>query len=152
MHIYAWIVTHTCTCIEYSHLIPAPVDRTSASTRLYKHHLVSCQRNKSNTSMTYVTCESRLSSVLKLSMHLCQETRWRPGMRSCIIPGLPTHVVQELNVGTVRPRQFNILSNTSLNDVVSASIFFHYHLKTPIHNSMSTLNLCRGCCEYGDAW
>ena len=26
---------------------------------------------------------------------------WQPGMRSCIMPGLLTHLVQELNAGTV---------------------------------------------------
>ena len=30
-----------------------------------------------------------------------QETVWRLGVWSCHMPGLPTHLVQELNVGTV---------------------------------------------------
>ena len=38
----------------------------------------------------------------RLFMHPCrQETGWQSVMRSCILPGLPTHLVQELNVGTV---------------------------------------------------
>ena len=31
---------------------------------------------------------------------MSKETGWQSGERSFIIPGLPTHVVQELNVGT----------------------------------------------------
>ena len=35
-------------------------------------------------------------------MHPCPEKKWlQSGVRSCIMPGLPTHLVQELNVGTV---------------------------------------------------
>ena len=34
-------------------------------------------------------------------MHPCPGNWWRSGVRSCIVPGLPTHLVQELNVGTV---------------------------------------------------
>ena len=30
-----------------------------------------------------------------------QETGWRSGVRSCIMPGLLTHLVQELNIDTV---------------------------------------------------
>ena len=30
-----------------------------------------------------------------------QETGWQSGMQSCSMPELPTHFVQELNVGTV---------------------------------------------------
>ena len=43
-------------------------------------------------------------SCVQLWGHPCihaQETGWQSGARSCIMPGLPTHLVQELNVGTV---------------------------------------------------
>ena len=30
-----------------------------------------------------------------------QETGWQLRVQSCFMPGLPTHLVQELNVGTV---------------------------------------------------
>ena len=33
-----------------------------------------------------------------------RETGWQPGVRSCFMHGLPTHLVQELNVGTVQCR------------------------------------------------
>ena len=54
-----------------------------------------------NTSITQVACEK---SYFQLSGHLCihaEETEWQSRVRSCIMPGLPTHLVQELNVGTV---------------------------------------------------
>ena len=34
-------------------------------------------------------------------MHQGQESGWQSGMRSCIMPGLTTYLMQELNVGTV---------------------------------------------------
>ena len=44
-----------------------------------------------------VACKSKLPGI-----H-AQETGWQSGVRSCIMPGMPTHLVQELNVGTVHP-------------------------------------------------
>ena len=41
---------------------------------------------------------------VQLSGHPCihtQETGWQSGMRSCIMPGLPANLMQELNVVTV---------------------------------------------------
>ena len=57
-------------------------------------------KNKPSTSMTNVACESKSRSVVRLSMPM-QETGWQSCVRSCIMPGLPTHLVQESNDGTV---------------------------------------------------
>ena len=43
-------------------------------------------------------------SYVQLWGHQCiyaQETGWQSDVRSCIMPGLPTHLVQELYIGTV---------------------------------------------------
>ena len=57
--------------IQYRHLIPAPVDRTSSSAWLYKHSLVTCWKNKPRTAMNLVACESKLHSVVRSSVHPC---------------------------------------------------------------------------------
>ena len=57
--------------LQYRDLFPAPVDRTSASDWLYKHPCITCQENNPSTSVTHVVCESRLLSILRLSMSLC---------------------------------------------------------------------------------
>ena len=61
-------------------------------------------KNKPSASMTHAADVSMLRSVVRLG--ICgrihaQETGWQPGMPSCIMPGLSTHLVQELNAGTV---------------------------------------------------
>ena len=84
-------------------LMPAPVDRTSASTWLNKHPWITFQENKPSTSITHVACESKLHSVVRSFMYPC------PG-KSCILPGLPTHLVQELNAGTAH--RFHCMSTT----------------------------------------
>ena len=54
--------------------------------------------------MTHAADESMRRSVVRLGIcgriHI-QETGWQSGMRSCIMPGLSTHLVQELNADTV---------------------------------------------------
>ena len=47
--------------------------------------------------MTHIACE-----VVMSSMHPCPGNygRWQSGVWSCIVPRLPMHQVQELNVGT----------------------------------------------------
>ena len=60
--------------------------------------------------MTHVAFESELRSVARSSMH--------PGPGNwvsigCIMPGLPTHLVQELNVGTVDQVCVSIQTNFS---------------------------------------
>ena len=56
-----------------------------------------------STSMAHVACESKQRSVvIKVFGGInTQENGLQSGVRSCIIPGLPAHLVQELNVGTV---------------------------------------------------
>ena len=36
-------VVRVCYSVQYRHLIPAPIDRASASARLYKYPLMTCQ-------------------------------------------------------------------------------------------------------------
>ena len=45
--------------VQHRHLIPVPVYWTFANAWLYKHQLVTCQRNKRSTSVTHATfnCE-----------------------------------------------------------------------------------------------
>ena len=53
--------------IQYRHLIPAPVDQTSASAWSYKHVLITCQKW-----IKYiVACEPKLRSVVRSYMHPC---------------------------------------------------------------------------------
>ena len=56
---------------------------------------------KPRTSIVHVVCESKLRSVLRSSMHPYRENVWQSGVRSCYMPGLSEHFVQELDVGTV---------------------------------------------------
>ena len=58
-------------------------------------------KNNPSTSMTHVACESKLRSVVRSFIH-DHETGLQSDVRSCIMLGLPTHLVQELNVVTVR--------------------------------------------------
>ena len=51
--------------------------------------------------MTHVDCKSKVRLVIRLFLHPYTKSGWHSGMRSCIMPGLPTDSVQELNVGTV---------------------------------------------------
>ena len=46
-------------------------------------------------------CTNTHGSVLRSSCIHTQEKGWQSGVRSCIMPRLPTHLVQELNVGIV---------------------------------------------------
>ena len=57
--------------LQYRHLIPAPVDRASAGDWFYKHPCITCQENKPSTSVNHVASESRLLSIVRLSMSLC---------------------------------------------------------------------------------
>ena len=58
-------------------------------------------KNKPSTSMTHVACESKLQHVCGV-IHI-QATGWQSGLRSCVMRELSTHLVQEVNVGTVHP-------------------------------------------------
>ena len=61
---------------------------------------------------TFITCQKEVKHIndlrslrIKITFSCkvihAQTTGWQSGMRSCILPDLPTHLVQELNVGTV---------------------------------------------------
>ena len=56
------------SCIQYIHLIPAPVLRTAGIVWLYKHPWITCLEYKQNTSKTHVAFESHLSLVVRSSM------------------------------------------------------------------------------------
>ena len=56
------------------------------------------KQNKPRTLMTHVACELKLRSILCIDS---LETWWHSGVRSCVMPGLSTHFVQELNINTV---------------------------------------------------
>ena len=43
MNICVCMCVHVCMYVQYRHLIPAPVDRTSASAWVYKHPSRTCQ-------------------------------------------------------------------------------------------------------------
>ena len=69
-------------------------------------------KNKLSTSMTRVAGElkQRVRSGTCGRVH-AQKTGLQLGVRSCIMPGLPTHLVQELNDGTVPPIRRGFLSS-----------------------------------------
>ena len=76
--------------IQCRHLVPAPVKQTSAIAWLYNHPWITCFKNKPSTSVAHdVDCKSKQRSVV------------RSGVQLCIMPWLPTHLVQELNASTV---------------------------------------------------
>ena len=47
--------TSMMCCLQYRHLITAPVDRTSGSAWLHKHSWMICENNKPSTSMTHIS-------------------------------------------------------------------------------------------------
>ena len=87
--------------LRYRHSMPAPVDRTSASAWLVVKTLIDrMSKNKLSTQMSHGPA---IQSYVQLLAHSCintQETVCQMGVRSFIIPGLPTHLVQELKAGT----------------------------------------------------
>ena len=54
----------------------------------------------------YARIGSAFSAGIKCRhcMHLGQNIWWQSGVRSCIMPALPTYLVQELNVYTLAPQ------------------------------------------------
>ena len=84
--------------LQYRHLIPAPVYRTSASACFYKHPWITCQKKAKHINGPCSLCIKATFSweVIHASM-----PGWQPGVRLCIMPWLPAHLVQELNVSTV---------------------------------------------------
>ena len=103
--------------VQYRNLIPAPVDRTAVSAWLYNYPWIACNKNKPNISMTHVAFESELRSVARSSMHPSPGNWVSIG---CILPALPTHLVQELNVGTVVLHS-TYHDNTGLDDIYIAN-------------------------------
>ena len=95
--LWLWLLECYCRLLEYRHLIPAPVDRTSGSDWLYKQPWLTCQENKPSTSMAHIACTSKLRSAKVIHASMPRKNWWKSDVRSCILPGLPTHLVQELN-------------------------------------------------------
>ena len=59
-------------------------------------------KNKLSTSMTHLAIELKLCSVERSSqLHPCQGNCVQSDVLSCIMPGMPPQLVQELNVSTV---------------------------------------------------
>ena len=83
--------------IQYRHLIPAPVGRTSARAWLYKLPYITCRNNTPSTPMTQVAWECYIQLWSDPWIH-AQEIGWQSGVRSCIMSG---HLMQELNADTV---------------------------------------------------
>ena len=50
--------------------------------------------------MTHVDCKSKVRLVIRSFLHPYPKSAWHSGMRSCIMTGLPTYSVQELDIGT----------------------------------------------------
>ena len=66
----------------------------------HKRSCITCHEINQAHKLTRVVCESKLHSVVRSSMQPCQGN-WVTIGRACIMPRLPTHLVQELNAGTV---------------------------------------------------
>ena len=82
--------------------------------------------NDPKTSMTYVACDLKLRFVVKSSI----SGIWvKSGARSCIMPGMPAHLVQQLNVGTVCMNVCTYVCSLACSYVyfyiMYASIFFY---------------------------
>ena len=99
--------------LQYRHLIPAPVNRTSASVCLIKHPWIACKQYAKHSNGPH---SLRIKATFSRE---AQEYGWQPGLRSCIMPGLPMHLVQELNVSTV-------LVNYGIYIVFCSSLFIRF--------------------------
>ena len=89
--------------VQYRHLISAPVDRTSASTG-YKTPMDNLSKDKPSTSLTQSSFRLKATiccTVSDLWSHLWPGNWMESGVQSCTLPGMPTHLVQELNAGTL---------------------------------------------------
>ena len=84
--------------VQYRHSFPAPVARTSASACLYKHSWITSQRISKHINDTR---SLRINATLSCEVIHVPGNGWHLGIRSCIMPGRPTHLVSELYVGTV---------------------------------------------------
>ena len=82
-------------CIQFRHLIPAPVDRTSASARLVAQtpKIDNMSENK------HINDPHGLRTKAVFSCEVIHASiGWQSVEQSCI---LPTYLVQELNAGTL---------------------------------------------------
>ena len=103
--IHNWSIRPSAAChhgskLQYSHLIPTPVDLTFVSARLYKQPWIKYQKEKPSSIMNDPRC-FWIKATFSWEVIDAQETGWQSGVQSCIMPRLPTHLVQDLNVGTV---------------------------------------------------
>ena len=114
------LITGYSTAIKFLHQLTGCL----AVSGCQEHPWITCQHSKPSTPMERVACESKLRSVVR-SM-ICgrihaQETRWQSGVRSCIMPGLPMHLMQELNVGTVVIKQPDCGNKMTMECTASSS-------------------------------
>ena len=80
---------------DYRYLNPAPVDRTSASTNTHGKHV------RKNVKHINDPRSLRIKATFSSKVIHAHETGWQSDMRLFIMSGLPMHLVEELNVGTV---------------------------------------------------
>ena len=74
--------------VQYRHLIPAPIDRTSVSTGQYEHPWIACQIiSQAHQWPTSLANRSYVQLWGHPYIH-AQETGWQLGVRSCIMTGL----------------------------------------------------------------
>ena len=93
--------------IQYQHLLPAPVDVDICQCLVAQNPWMKCQK-LSQALNDHVVCDWNLRSFVRSSIHPCPDTGWQSGVRSCIMLELSTHLVQELNVGTVNKKKLNV--------------------------------------------
>ena len=94
-----YVEEHLVKTVQYTCLNPALVDRSSVSAWSYKLPWITYQEEAKHfndprslpINATY-SCEV---------IHASLPSWWQPGVQSCIKPGLPMHLVQELNAVTV---------------------------------------------------
>ena len=87
--------------LQYIHLIPTPVERTSAMPGCAHTHGKHVKRYEPHTLMTHVACETTLLSVVRSSIYSCPGNLVAIGRAVVYYARLPMHLVQELNVVTV---------------------------------------------------
>ena len=88
--------------VQWRHLIPAPVNRTSVSDWLYKRSRIKRRKRLA----THINDPRNCVSKLRLSVAYSRiHARLKLAAIECavvyVIPGLPARLEQELNTGTV---------------------------------------------------
>ena len=113
--------------------------------------------------MINVACETKLRSVVRSSLHPCPENLGQSGLRSCILSGLPTYLVQELHTGTVQfefsgvnfvsTDQQYIIQRRMIYDTNDVSISYRNHLINDIlftgdqPTCFRLFEYAKGCCR-----